>query len=346
MTDSTTKQCRKCGTPRPLNSFTLDKRYADGHYPWCADCRRAWRQGRKGRQRELERNWTEQNRDRVRDLANQNYARNKDKIAPKRREYDRERWRNDTDFRARKNERDRIRKLKKRHGYELPAVLRTIPYDGPTKLCLCCLEDLPLYAFQDNNARADGLQDWCRTCRKLHADVPERKQARTRYDKQRRTEKGDALRVQSRERYKTDPEYREQLRQGYLRRKETARYKELQRQRHYQRRQNPQYRLAHAARLRYRRQHDPEYRRKMWHWRQKRRERIQTQGVPFKESEWIALCAHYDHRCLACSEQRPLTVDHVVPISRGGASDISNVQPLCIDCNRRKSTKTIDYRSG
>ncbi len=60
--------------------------------------------------------------------------------------------------------------------------------------------------------------------------------------------------------------------------------------------------------------------------------------------EWEALCAKHGGRCLRCHAQAKLTVDHIVPVSRGGSSDISNLQPLCAKCNSIKHTKTIDYR--
>jgi hypothetical protein len=55
----------------------------------------------------------------------------------------------------------------------------------------------------------------------------------------------------------------------------------------------------------------------------------------------------YNHTCLCCGRQEPeiaLTIDHVVPLSKGGAHDISNIQPLCGSCNTSKYNKTIDYR--
>ena len=64
----------------------------------------------------------------------------------------------------------------------------------------------------------------------------------------------------------------------------------------------------------------------------------------FTGQEWDELCAKHDYKCLACGEVKPLTADHVIPISLGGGSDIGNMQPLCRSCNSRKSTKTIDYR--
>lgn len=46
-------------------------------------------------------------------------------------------------------------------------------------------------------------------------------------------------------------------------------------------------------------------------------------------------------KCADCSD--PLTlgplcnIDHVIPVSEGGKTQISNMQPLCIECHRRKS---------
>lgn len=60
--------------------------------------------------------------------------------------------------------------------------------------------------------------------------------------------------------------------------------------------------------------------------------------------EWRALCAKYNHRCLCCGEAKPLVIDHVMPLSRGGDHDIGNIQPLCRSCNAEKNTAFVDYR--
>lgn len=64
----------------------------------------------------------------------------------------------------------------------------------------------------------------------------------------------------------------------------------------------------------------------------------------YTEAEWTELCARYSYLCLCCKEQKPLTVDHVIPVTKGGRNDVSNLQPLCKECNSRKGQKTIDYR--
>jgi 5-methylcytosine-specific restriction endonuclease McrA len=67
-----------------------------------------------------------------------------------------------------------------------------------------------------------------------------------------------------------------------------------------------------------------------------------NQRVEFEE--WLLLCIHYGLRCLACGEQTKLGMDHVVPYTQGGWHHISNIQPLCKDCNSAKKARTIDYR--
>lgn len=69
-------------------------------------------------------------------------------------------------------------------------------------------------------------------------------------------------------------------------------------------------------------------------------------GGSFTAEEWIALCNKYDNKCLCCGEKKKLTADHVIPVSKGGTSNIDNIQPLCKSCNSSKSTKEVDYRIG
>jgi len=199
------KTCKKCNTPKPIESFTIDVRYKDGRYPWCFECRKAWREARKDRQKELHANWREQNRDHVRTESLANYHEHRDEELIKRRAKLKDRWHNDPVYRARKN-REKL------------------------------------------------------------------------------------------EHYHSDPENN---------------------------RKRKLWSLAHVHR---------------------RRAQIKGTNTSFTPAEWRALCERYDNRCLRCREQKPLSPDHVVPISRGGTNDIANIQPLCAACNSWKATKTIDYR--
>ena len=65
----------------------------------------------------------------------------------------------------------------------------------------------------------------------------------------------------------------------------------------------------------------------------------------FAAEEFEALCDAYGNRCLACGDtEAALEADHVVPLTKGGSDDISNIQPLCASCNRKKFVNIIDYR--
>lgn len=44
-------------------------------------------------------------------------------------------------------------------------------------------------------------------------------------------------------------------------------------------------------------------------------------------------------KCVLCSAtDKALTIDHIIPVSKGGTNDTRNLQPLCQPCNSRKST--------
>ena len=75
--------------------------------------------------------------------------------------------------------------------------------------------------------------------------------------------------------------------------------------------------------------------------------KAQAEGSHSRE-EWEILKKFYGNICLCCRKQEPtvkLTEDHIVPISLGGSNFIENIQPLCIDCNKRKYTKIKDFRT-
>ncbi|NLB11943.1 hypothetical protein GX830_01010 [Candidatus Dojkabacteria bacterium] len=49
-----------------------------------------------------------------------------------------------------------------------------------------------------------------------------------------------------------------------------------------------------------------------------------------------------DFKCLYCGVniEKDFTLDHIIPLSRGGSNDISNIDLVCRSCNSSKSTKT------
>ena len=111
-----------------------------------------------------------------------------------------------------------------------------------------------------------------------------------------------------------------------------AKYTRYQRERRQQRQRNDPAYHAHLMRLA----------RAGW---KRRRALLARASGSHTMAEWDRLCAYYDHCCVCCKEHRPLTVDHVVPLSRGGGDGIQNIQPLCGPCNSSKGNRRIiDYR--
>jgi 5-methylcytosine-specific restriction endonuclease McrA len=92
-----------------------------------------------------------------------------------------------------------------------------------------------------------------------------------------------------------------------------------------------------------------------------RRARKARNGGTHTVAQWIRLKTDFGNICLCCGKsetelatlKRILVADHIVPIAKGGSSDISNLQPLCHSiklgsrggCNNAKhSRSSIDFR--
>lgn len=200
-----------------------------------------------------------------------------------------------------------------------PTVVSVAPGEKPCKRCGIVK---PLEAFSADKRLKDGRINACRDChtavrRERYASDPEpyREQVRAR-----RRSAGDHVRAKDRENYAAQPEIKRAIR-----------------------------RRSYYAHAQARKQQIMAYRRanplKVALIEQKRR--AQRAGAPggITDTQWLSLCALYGERCLACGRSDvPLTLDHVIPLSRGGSHCIANAQPLCKPCNSSKGTQTIDYR--
>jgi 5-methylcytosine-specific restriction endonuclease McrA len=110
----------------------------------------------------------------------------------------------------------------------------------------------------------------------------------------------------------------------------------------YRRQYKKEYRRTHKETIAQYRRDNPDKHRAYKH---NRRTRQTNAGGTFTEKEWVSLCKKYGHKCLDCGKRRKLTADHIIPVSKGGTSNIENIQPLCGPCNSKKGRRTIDFRT-
>ena len=231
------------------------------------------------------------------------------------------------------------------------------------KRCPQCNCNLPESAFGLDNGRPDKLNPWCKECknrkgRERYASDPEYRAAKTAY------------RVEYRNELLADPErYEQQLeaqRQWYQehwadsdwREKENARHRESyanwtpeQRERKrqatkaWQERNREHYNKQHREYMMHRYHTDPEFKKNLQDWFTRRRNIKRGNGGSYTQQEWDDLCLMAGYRCVRCGEIKALTVDHIIPVSLGGGSEITNLQPLCDSCNKSKGPTEFDYRS-
>lgn len=76
--------------------------------------------------------------------------------------------------------------------------------------------------------------------------------------------------------------------------------------------------------------------------RHRRRAKIRSNPDNDLTSDEIKLLmANYDF-CIYCNEKSDLSIDHIIPIARGGANTLSNLVVACGSCNSRKRTKDAE----
>lgn len=75
---------------------------------------------------------------------------------------------------------------------------------------------------------------------------------------------------------------------------------------------------------------------------QNRRAMKIASGGTVSADQWKKLKIAHGPLCVYCHETKPLTMDHVIPLSRGGRHSIENIVPACLSCNSSKKDKMPD----
>jgi 5-methylcytosine-specific restriction endonuclease McrA len=75
-----------------------------------------------------------------------------------------------------------------------------------------------------------------------------------------------------------------------------------------------------------------------------RQNALKSAGPGFTGTQWRAIVEAQAGQCKHCNVfcGDKLSVDHIVPIARGGRHEITNIQGLCNRCNRSKGSRLED----
>ena len=61
----------------------------------------------------------------------------------------------------------------------------------------------------------------------------------------------------------------------------------------------------------------------------------------FSQEDWKGLLTEYNNSCVYCGDRGNLSIDHIIPVSKGGKHTKENIVPACISCNSRKGDKSL-----
>jgi 5-methylcytosine-specific restriction endonuclease McrA len=106
----------------------------------------------------------------------------------------------------------------------------------------------------------------------------------------------------------------------------------------------------------YRITHQDEIRKRDAEYKKTHADRVQVYGAkrraakygntPIEElltsTEWLAILADAHGHCHYCSKEAKLTLDHVIPLSKGGKHSKDNVVAACLHCNASKKDTMLD----
>lgn len=226
-----------------------------------------------------------------------------------------------------------------------------------SKKCSKCGQVKSLDEFYRCSRVKDGRQSACKECkkesRKAYLSI-EREAARRRYQENIESARRANREARRRQRRK-DPE-------GERRKKKAYRENNLDKVRERERVQHQSWRKRNLARE----QEKERERARAWRddnrevarerhrdWRERNRDvvRAAARQIAHRRRARLRAGAFYQvirkderrlesARCIACGSPAD-TLDHLVPVSRGGAHGVGNLVPMCRSCNSSKGAKTI-----
>lgn len=106
-------------------------------------------------------------------------------------------------------------------------------------------------------------------------------------------------------------------------------------------RQGPAWRrnkaVAAESNKKYRQEHLEE--RRVCTHRRKARQRLLPSTLTIQQ--WESIKEHFNNLCAYCGENKKLTIEHFVPVSKMGELTVNNVLPVCSPCNNSKGARNF-----
>lgn len=75
--------------------------------------------------------------------------------------------------------------------------------------------------------------------------------------------------------------------------------------------------------------------------RRRRAQKVNAGLYVVLQSDWRSMLHRYRNLCAYCEKNEATSVDHVIPLNKGGRHSIGNLLPACMTCNPSKSDKYL-----
>lgn len=206
------------------------------------------------------------------------------------------------------------------------------------KRCCTCKNIMPKEDFYKDSGRWDGLDPTCKKCRKELAKSESRKAYLYKYW---RSEKGKL--VVKRSNAKESTKLRKAAYQKSEKGKATwQRYFRSLKGYHNTIARNKRYAESPEGKDKkkaYSIQYAQSEKGKMVRQIINSRRRDASSRNPLTTEEWANILQRYQHACVYCGNSESLTIDHYIPLSKGGKNSKENIVPACLSCNQKKSCR-------